>query len=78
MKSLDQVIAKLPARRHRKVTARAAQLIAEEHALRQLRKARDLTQERMAKLLGIGQDSASRLESRSDLLAQLKAVAERK
>jgi hypothetical protein len=68
MKTLDQAIAKLPASRRRKVTARAAQLIAEEHALRQLRKARDLTQERMAKLLGIGQDSVSRLESRSDLL----------
>jgi transcriptional regulator with XRE-family HTH domain len=68
MKTLDQVIAKLPANRRRKIAARAEQLIAEEHALRQLRKARDLTQERMAKLLGIGQDSVSRLESRSDLL----------
>lgn len=68
MKTLDQVIAKLPAERQRKIAARAGQLIADENALRQLRKARDLTQERMAKLLGIGQDSVSRLESRSDLL----------
>ena len=68
MKSLDQVIAKLPSARRRKIAARAEQLIAEEHALRHLRKARHLTQERMAELLGIGQDSVSRLESRSDLL----------
>lgn len=68
MKTLDQVIAKLPTERRRKIAARTEQLIADENALRQLRKARDLTQERMAKLLGIGQDSVSRLESRSDLL----------
>ena len=68
MKTLEQVIEKLPAARRRKVVMRAEELIAEENALRPLRKARDLTQERMAKLLGIGQDSVSRLESRSDLL----------
>ncbi len=68
MRTLDQVIAKLPAVRRRKIAARAQELVAEENALRQLRKARDLTQDRMAKLLGVGQDSVSRLESRSDLL----------
>lgn len=68
MKTLDQVIAKLPAARRRKIAARAEELIGEEHALRQLRRARDLTQEKMAELLGVGQDSVSRLESRSDLL----------
>ena len=68
MKSLDQVIGKLPLARRKKVSARAEQLIAEEMALRHLRKARRLTQGRMAELLGIGQDSVSRIESRSDLL----------
>ncbi|ACB52175.1 hypothetical protein cce_2827 [Crocosphaera subtropica ATCC 51142] len=36
--------------------------------LRDIRKARELTQERMAELLKIRQDSISRLEKRSDLL----------
>ena len=48
--------------------ARAAELIAEEMTLRDLRKARKLTQVRMAHTLGITQDSVSRLEQRSDLL----------
>src|SRR6202142_614418 len=56
-----------PAQR-KKVEARAAQLIAEEMTLRELRRARKLTQVRMAKTLGITQDSVSRLEKRSDLL----------
>src|SRR5580698_3444554 len=56
-----------PAQR-RKVKARAAQLIAEEMTLRELRHARKLTQVRVAKTLGISQDSVSRLEKRSDLL----------
>jgi transcriptional regulator with XRE-family HTH domain len=50
------------------VEARAAQLIAGEMTLRELRHARKLTQVRMAKALGITQDSVSRLEKRSDLL----------
>jgi transcriptional regulator with XRE-family HTH domain len=68
MKTLDQIIAKLPEGRRRKIAKRAEHLIAEEVALQHLRKARHLTQERMAELLGIGQDSVSRLENRSDLL----------
>ena len=56
-----------PARRER-VEARAAVLIAEELTLRQLRRARMLTQVKIAKKLGITQDSVSRLEKRSDLL----------
>src|SRR3984957_16002170 len=56
-----------PAQR-KKVEARAAELIAEEMTLRELRRARKLTQVRMAKALGITQDGVSRLEKRSDLL----------
>lgn len=62
------VMDRLPADRRRKIEARAEALIAEEMTLRDLRKARDLTQERLAELLDIGQDSVSRLEQRSDLL----------
>ena len=47
---------------------RAAELIAEEMSLRDLRRARKLTQARVAKVLGVTQDSVSRLEKRSDLL----------
>ena len=56
-----------PAKR-KKVEARAAELIAEEMTLRELRHARQLTQVKMAKTLGVTQDSVSRLEKRSDLL----------
>jgi transcriptional regulator with XRE-family HTH domain len=77
MKTLDQIISNLPAERRAKVAARTRQLIAEETALRSLRKARQLTQERMAELLNIGQDSVSRIENRSDLLlSTLKSYVE--
>ncbi|HEY7301851.1 MAG TPA: helix-turn-helix domain-containing protein [Xanthobacteraceae bacterium] len=68
MKTLDQVISELPAEDRAKVMARADELIGEEMALKHLRKARRLTQRRMAELLHIGQDSVSRIESRTDLL----------
>jgi len=57
----------IPARR-KKVEARAAQLIAEEMTLQELRRARKITQVRMAKELGIGQDGVSKLEKRADLM----------
>jgi transcriptional regulator with XRE-family HTH domain len=66
--NVNEVIAKLSPAHRKKVEARAAELIAEEMTLRQLRKARKLTQVRMAKSLGISQDGVSRLEKRSDLL----------
>jgi transcriptional regulator with XRE-family HTH domain len=61
-------IAKLNSAQRKKVESRAAELIAEEMSLRDLRKARRLTQARVAKTLGVTQDSVSRLEKRSDLL----------
>jgi transcriptional regulator with XRE-family HTH domain len=67
-KTLNEMMKRLPARRRRKVEARAKELIAEEMTLRDLRKANDLTQNRMAAILDIGQDSVSRIEQRSDLL----------
>ncbi len=66
--NVDDKIRKLSPAQRRKVEARAAELIAEEMTLRELRKARKLTQVRMAKALGVTQDSVSRLEKRSDLL----------
>jgi transcriptional regulator with XRE-family HTH domain len=61
-------IGKLNAAQRKKVEDRAAELIAEEMSLRDIRKARKLTQARVAKTLGITQDSVSGLEKRSDLL----------
>src|ERR1700693_4087872 len=66
--NVDDKIKKLSAARRKKVEASAAELIAEEMTLRELRHARKLTQVKMAKTLGITQDSVSRLEKRSDLL----------
>ena len=66
--NVNDKIKKLAPAQRKKVEARAAQLIAEEMTLQELRKARKLTQVRMAKSLGITQDSVSRLEKRSDLL----------
>lgn len=66
--TLKTMMERLPDGRRQRVMARAEDLIAEELTLRDLRKAHDLTQERMAELLDIGQDSVSRLEQRSDLL----------
>jgi transcriptional regulator with XRE-family HTH domain len=68
MTTLQEKIAGLPASRRARVAARTSELIAEENALRQLREAHQKTQVRVAKELGIGQDSVSRLEKRSDML----------
>jgi len=66
--NVREKIGKLNSIQRKRVAARAAELIAEEMSLRELRKARKLTQARVAKALGITQDSVSRLEKRSDLL----------
>ena len=66
--NVNDKIRMLNTERRKKVEARAAELIAEEMTLRELRHARKLTQVRMAKKLGVTQDGVSRLEKRSDLL----------
>lgn len=67
-KTLEQKMSALSPARRKKVEARTAELIEEERSLCDLRRAMALTQERMAEKLGIGQESISRLEKRSDLL----------
>jgi len=66
--NVNDKIRKLRPAQRKKVEARAAELIGEEMTLRELRRARKLTQVRMAKALGTTQDSVSRLEKRTDLL----------
>ena len=65
---LDDMMAGLDPARRRKIEDRTTELIAEEMTLRELRKARQLTQVSVARELGISQDGVSRLEQRSDLL----------
>lgn len=50
------------------INARSKQLIEEELTLRDLRKAQQLTQQQLAELLHIEQDSISRMERRADML----------
>jgi DNA-binding XRE family transcriptional regulator len=66
--NVNEKIRKLSPAQRKRIEARAVELIAEEMTLRELRRARKLTQVRMAKALGITQDGVSRLEKRSDLL----------
>ena len=66
--NVEDVIAGLDPAERRKVEDLAAEFIAEEMTLRELRKARKLTQASVARELGISQDAISRLEQRSDLL----------
>jgi transcriptional regulator with XRE-family HTH domain len=68
MTNLEQIMKGLSPERRRRIEARAAELIAEELTLQKLRRARKLTQARMAKTLGIGQDGVSKLEKRADLM----------
>ena len=66
--SLDEMMAELDPERRRQIEERAQALIAEEMTLRELRRARQLTQASVARELGVRQDAISRLEQRSDLL----------
>ena len=68
MSNLERIRKELGSARREKIKARAAQLIAEEMTLRELRHARKITQVQVAKTLRISQDGVSRLEKRSDLL----------
>src|SRR5579872_2259287 len=67
-RNVNDIIRTLSPAQRKKVETRAAELIAEEMTLQELRRARKLTQVRVAKALGITQDSVSRLEKRSDIL----------
>jgi transcriptional regulator with XRE-family HTH domain len=66
--TLEEFMADFSPGERAKVEARAAELIEEELTLRDLRQARRLTQERVAELMGVEQESVSRLERRADLL----------
>lgn len=66
--SLQDLLSELSVEEQAAVDARFQELYAEEMTLRDLRKARQLTQEHLANELHIRQESVLRLEKRSDLL----------
>ena len=68
MKTLEKILDEFPAERWKEVKARAAQLIAEETTLQELRKAHRKTPTQLARKLHMTQGQISRLEQRSDLL----------
>lgn len=65
---LEDFLKTLPKEQQKAIQERAAELVAEEMTLQQLRRARQRTQVQLAKELGMTQDSVSRLEKRSDVL----------
>ena len=76
-RTLNDVIKGLPLDQQQEIEVQAARFIEDEMTLRDLRKAHDLTQERMAEALHISQDGVSRIEKRSDfLLSTLSSYVE--
>lgn len=63
-KNLNDVMAALPQDRRQRIETRAMELA----TLKDLRQAAQQTQEQLAATLGVGQDTISRLEKRSDML----------
>ena len=67
MKTLQEKLSSLPAARRKKIDKRTDVLVAEEMTMRELRKARQITQVQMAKALGVKQEQVSRSEKRADM-----------
>jgi DNA-binding XRE family transcriptional regulator len=66
-RNVNDIIKSLPAVRRLKIERRASKLIADELTLQELRRARVLTQARMAKKLGVAQKQISQIEKRTDM-----------
>jgi len=66
-RTLSEVVASLPVEERTKIDARAAELIAEEMSLRELRVAIGKTQTAVARKLHVGQEAVSKIEKRSDV-----------
>ena len=66
--SHNEVMANLTPERRARIKAKAEEIFEEEMTLRDLRAVQHLTQARLAELLGVEQDSVSRMERRADML----------
>ena len=64
---LEDYLARLPAKDRKAIEERAGELIVEEATLRQLREARERSQEELARTLHVNQAAVSKLERRTDL-----------
>ncbi len=65
---MEDFIASLSPEMQERIKLRTAELMEEELTLRDIRQAQKFTQKKLAKVLGIQQESVSRLERRTDLL----------
>lgn len=75
--TLKDKMAQLPPARRARIEDEAERLHAEYLTLKELRKAKALTQENMAKTLGIRQATVAQMEKRSDLmLSTLRSYVE--
>jgi Helix-turn-helix domain len=75
--SLEEMLARESEEFRESVKQRTAELIAEELTLREMRRARRLTQARLSKKLKIGQEGVSRIEKRTDLyISTLRSYVE--
>jgi len=68
-KNIDTLLKKLPEDVLKRARARADQMIA-EMPLHELRKARALTQQNLAKTMGLTQPNLSRIEQQTDIYVQ--------
>ena len=76
-KSLNEKLNALPEARRKRIIAEADRLYAEYLTLQDLRKARKLTQTKLAEVLNIRQSSVAQMEKRSDLmLSTLRSYVE--
>lgn len=66
--SHNEVMENLTSERRARINAKAQETFEEEMTLRDLRAVQHLTQARLAELLGVEQDSISRMERRADML----------
>ena len=74
---LEDYLTGLPEEEHRKIEEYGAELIEEEATLRQLRKAREQSQEELGRTLGVKQAAVSKLERRTDMyISTLRGLIE--
>lgn len=66
-KTLNDYMQALPPERKEKVEKRAAELIAEEMSLQELRKAKEQSQQKLAEILHVKQSEISKIEHRTDM-----------
>ncbi|NQY35083.1 MAG: XRE family transcriptional regulator [Alteromonadaceae bacterium] len=67
-RTLDDIMAELPKERRDFIEQRGAEILNEYLTLQELRKAKKLTQKKLAESLNVNQENISRLEKRSDMM----------